>query len=183
MAALQFKAALDKAGSVDALEGQEFSAEYLPTTDPLNSTKENPYFHVAYSYATQVVILNDEGKVEKVVAAYDVGTPVNLQSVQGQIEGGVTMGLGYALTENFILDQGIVKSKFGTLGLLRSTEVPPIEIIVVEKEGRSEAAYGSKGVGEISTIPTAPAAALAYYNRDGNFRTSLPLEGTPYSRK
>ena len=147
----------------------------------MGSDKPNPISHVAYSYATQVVLLNPEGKIEKVVAAHDVGRAINPKAIEGQIEGGVTMGLGYALREDFPLEKGVPTAKFGTLGLFRSTEVPEIECIIIEKNS-SPIAYGAKGVGEIASIPTAPAVASAYYKYDGKLRCSLPLRETPYKK-
>jgi CO/xanthine dehydrogenase Mo-binding subunit len=102
--------------------------------------------------------------------------------VEAQIEGGVVMGLGYGLTEDFPLKDGVPTAKFGTLGLFRASQVPEIETILV-CGSPSDLAFGAKGVGEIVTIPTAPAVAGAYFRRDGNFRTELPLADTPYSRK
>ena len=93
------------------------------------------------------------------------------------------MGMGYALTEDFIVNNGIVESKYATLGLLRSTDRPEIEPILVQAEGRLETSYGAKGIGELCTIPTAPAIANAYRRLDGIPRRSLPLEDTPYTRK
>jgi selenium-dependent xanthine dehydrogenase len=179
-AALQLQQALSKSSLAD-LEGSEFSGEYLGKTDPMGSDKPNPISHVAYSYAAQVVLLNAEGKVQKVVAAHDVGRAINPKAIEGQIEGGVTMGLGYALRENFPLEKGVPTAKFGTLGLFRSTEVPEIEVIIIEKNS-SPIAYGAKGVGEIASIPTAPAVASAYYKHDGKHRFSLPLRETPYNK-
>ena len=72
--------------------------------------------------------------------------------------------------------------KYGTLGLFRANQIPEITPIIVEKAGLN-VACGAIGIGEITSIPTAPAIADAYYRYDGKFRTSLPLEGTPYSRK
>ena len=123
------------------------------------------------------MVLNKDGKVEKVIAAHDVGRAINPLNVEGQIEGGVVMGLGYALTEDYPLKDSIPTVKFGTLGLFRTTMVPEIESIIVEKNN-SELAYGAKGVGEITCIPTAPAVQGAYYKYDGIFRTKLPLENT-----
>lgn len=165
------------------LEGQEFYGEFDAITDPLGSPKENPISHVGYSYATQVVLLDENGKVEKVVAAYDVGQPVNLQSVEGQIEGGVIMGLGFALTEDFPVENGRVMKKFGTLGLMKAPQTPPVDVILIETgREKNPYAYGAKGVGELCLIPTSPATAHAYYRYDGVFRNSLPLKNTYYQK-
>lgn len=164
-----------------ALEGREFNGEYDCVTDPITSDKPHRVSHVAYGYATQVVLLDEAGKVKKVVAAHDVGRAINPNGVEGQIEGGVVMGMGYALTEEFTVENGAPAVKFGTIGLLRSTATPEIECRIIEKN-RAELAYGAKGVGEIVSIPTAPAIACAYWQRDGKLRTSLPLAETPYRR-
>lgn len=180
-AALDLKKDLET-HSLEELEGKEYYGEFSAKTDPIGSDKANPISHVAYGYATHVAILNDENKVAKVVAAHDVGRAINPIGVEGQIEGGVVMCLGYALTEDLPLKDGMPTAKFGTLGLFRATNTPEIESIIVEKN-EVDLAYGAKGIGEIAAIPTAPAVAGAYYRRDGKFRTSLPLEETPYSRK
>ena len=104
-------------------------------------------------------------------------------SIQGQIEGGVLMGLGYALTEDFPLKDCVPQAKYGTLGLMRSNQIPDIHAIYVEKEELLPFAYGAKGIGEIATIPTAPAAQGAYYAMDHVLRTKLPMEDTYYSKK
>lgn len=173
-----------KAGKTLAdLEGKEFHGEFSAVTDPMGSPKDYPVSHISYSYAAQVVVLDDQGKVEKVVAAYDVGTPVNLQSVEGQIEGGIVMGLGYALTEDFPVKDGYPQVKFGTLGLMRAPETPMVEVKLVQSKGEKlPYAFGAKGVGELCLIPTAPACSHAYYRFDGEFRTSLPLKGTHYKK-
>lgn len=167
--------------SLAELEGREFYGEYDCVTDPMNSSKPNPVSHVAYGYATHVVVLDGEGRVQKVATAHDVGKAINPNSVEGQIEGGVVMGLGFALTEEFPLRNGAPAVSLGTLGLMRSTQVPQIECRLIEKNS-STLAYGAKGVGEIVMIATAPAVASAYFNRDGKFRASLPLKDTPYRR-
>jgi CO/xanthine dehydrogenase Mo-binding subunit len=167
--------------SLAELEGNEYYREYDCVTDPMTSDKPNRFSHVAYGYATQVVILDEAGRVQKVVAAHDVGKAINPNGVEGQIEGGVAMGLGYALTEEFKVQNGTPVVSLGTLGMLRSTQVPEIECHIIEKNSAT-LAYGAKGVGEIVMIPTAPAAACAYFQRDGKFRFSLPLKETPYSR-
>ena len=183
MAAAELKADLDGAdGDLSALEGLEYSAEFFDPTDKLGADKPNPKSHVAYGFATHVVILDDDGRVKEVWAAHDSGKVVNPTSIQGQIEGGVLMGLGYALTEDFPLKDCVPQAKFGTLGLMRADQIPHIHAIYVEKEELLPFAYGAKGIGEIATIPTAPAAQGAYYARDHVLRTSLPMEHTFYKK-
>lgn len=164
------------------LEGREYYGEYLAKTDPLGADVPNPVSHVAYGYATQVCVLDENGIVEKIVAAHDVGKAVNPLSIEGQIEGGVVMSMGYALTEEYALKDCKPLSKYGTLGLFRAHQVPEVESIIVEKEGL-DVACGAIGIGEITSIPTAPAIAGAYYKYDGQYRTSLPLANTPYARR
>ena len=142
----------------------------------------NPVSHVAYGYAAHVVVMDESGQVVKVVAAHDVGRAVNPKACEGQIEGGVAMGLGYALTEDFVTEGGYVKTTYATLGLFRATEMPPVEVILLGKPSEGQPAFGVKGVGEIATIPTAPAAAHAQYRLDGVFRTKLPLSDTAYRK-
>lgn len=178
--ALKVKEALN-GRTLDALNGQEFYGEFSGITDKMGSTKKNPVSHVAYGFATQVVILDENGKLKKVVAAHDVGKAINPKNVEGQIEGGVVMGLGYALTEDYPLKNSVPTAKFGTLGLLRATAVPEIKAMVIEKN-TNDLSYGAKGVGEITCIPTAPAVQGAYYKFDGVFRTKLPLENTFYKK-
>ncbi len=168
--------------TLDALNGQEYYGEYFGRTDKMGADVPNPVSHVAYSYATQLIELDENGYVKRAVAAHDSGKPINPKNLEGQIEGGVTMSLGYALTEDFPLENGKAKAKYGTLGLFKSMQVPEIEIMLIDKSDPS-LAFGAKGIGEISSIPTAPAVQLAYYNYDGKFRTALPLRDTPYSRK
>ena len=171
-----------QAVSLDALNGKEYDGEYVGITDKMGSPKENPVSHIAYGYATHLIILNEAGKIEKVIAAHDVGRAINPKNVEGQIEGGVTMSLGYALTENYPLTDCTPTAKFGTLGLFKAPDVPKIETVIIEKN-HSDLAYGAKGIGEICSIPTAPAVALAYWQYDGEFRTNLPLIHTPYSNE
>ena len=183
MAAAELKADLDGAdGDLSALEGLEYSAEFFDPTDKLGSDKPNPKSHVAYGFATHVVILDDDGRVKEVWAAHDSGKVVNPTSIQGQIEGGVLMGLGYALTEDFPLKDCVPQAKYGTLGLMRSNQIPDIHAIYVEKDELLPFAYGAKGIGEIATIPTAPAVQGAYYAKDHILRTSLPMEKTYYKK-
>ena len=166
------------------LAGQEFYGEYLAKTDPLGANVPNPVSHVAYGYATQMCILDPKTKkVEKMVAAHDVGKAVNPLSCEGQIEGGVVMSMGYALRERYPIDENCKPiEKYGSLGLFRAHETPDIKAIVVDKPGLN-VACGAIGIGEITSIPTAPAIADAYFRLDGERRLTLPLHNTPYERK
>lgn len=179
-AALKLKEALENK-TLEDLNGQEFKGEYSFESDPIGSDKPNPVSHVSYAFATQVVILNSEGIIEKVVAAHDIGRAINPLSTEGQVDGGVVMSLGYALTEDFPLEEGVPQAKYGTLGLFKSTQVPEIEVKLIEKNKR-DLAFGAKGIGEIASIPAAPAVQNAYFKKDGKFRVTLPLEDTAYNK-
>ena len=181
-AAVELSAALAGGCTLADVEGVDFHAEYTGITDKLGSPKEHPVSHIAYGYATHLVELDAEGKVARVIAAHDVGRAVNPVSVEGQIEGGVVMSLGYSLTEDFPLENGRPKAVYATLGLFRANQTPPVQAVIVEKN-HDPLACGAKGIGEICSIPTPPAVQLAYYHYDGNFRTALPLEDTPYRKR
>ena len=175
------RAALEE-GGLSSLNGREFRGEYLGKTDALGADVPNPISHIAYGYATQVCVLDEDGRMQQIVAAHDVGKAVNPLSVEGQIEGGVVMSMGYALTERYPLTDCKPNVKFGTLGLFRANQIPEIVPIIVEKPGLN-VACGAIGIGEITSIPTAPAIAGEYFRYDGKRRTALPLEGTPYAQK
>lgn len=183
-AAVLLKEALAEVkGSLKKLEGREFYAEYLAKTDKFGSDLPHPKSHVAYGYATHVAVLDEKThKIDKIYAAHDVGKAINPISTEGQIEGGVVMGLGYAVREDYALKDCKPLSKFGSLGLFRADEVPDIVPIIIEKPGL-DVASGAKGIGEITSIPTAPAISDAYYRLDGEKRYSLPLDNTPYNDK
>ena len=181
IATRQMKERLDAAGALTDLEGEEFFGVYDGVTDPIGTPKENPKSHISYSYSALMAILDDNGKIAKFISANDVGHAVNPKSIEGQIEGGITMAMGFALTEELKVEQGLVKTRYGTLGLLRADQAPDIEVRIIEKKVEREA-HGAKGCGEISTIPIPPALQLAYYNLTGEFQTALPLK-SPYSRK
>lgn len=181
-AAIKLSREMQAGKTLSELEGQLFEGVYSCVTDPMGSDKKNPVSHLAYGYAVQVVIMDENKKVQRVVAVHDVGKVVNPAACKGQIEGGVLMGLGYGITEDFKMDGGYVKSKYGTLGLIRATEAPPIDVILVEKGSEDQVAFGAKGVGEISSVPTAPAAAHAAQRVDGVLRTTLPITNTFYKK-
>ena len=174
-----------KGKTLSDLVGQEFYGEYFAKTDPLGADIPNPVSHVAYGYATQMCVLDRAtGKIDTFVAAHDVGKAVNPRSCEGQIEGGVVMSMGYALREQYPIDSNCKPiEKFGELGLFRAHEIPPkIKAIVIDKPGL-DIACGAIGIGEITSIPTAPAIADAYFRLDGERRFTLPIENTPYKRK
>ena len=138
---------------------------------------ESPIIHSAFGYAAQLVIADPEsGAIERVVAAHDVGRAVNPTLCEGQVEGSVHMGLGYALTEEFPSDEmGMpTKTTLRSLGILRAKDVPPIDVILVEVP-QPRSPYGIKGVGEIGLVPTAGAVAAALHAADGQWRTTLPM--------
>ncbi|MBO4415451.1 MAG: molybdopterin-dependent oxidoreductase [Lachnospiraceae bacterium] len=169
---------------LESLKGREFYGEFLAKTDPLGANVPNPVSHIAYGYATQMCILDPKtGRIEKLVAAHDVGKAVNPLSLEGQIEGGMVMSMGYALTEQYPIDENCKPiDKYGTLGLIRAHEVPDVKAIVVDKPG-FDMAGGAIGIGEITSIPTAPAITEAYYQWNGKRIYELPVKDNPYERK
>ncbi len=140
-------------------------------------TNPNPTIHAAFGFAAQIVIADREtGVIEKVVAIHDVGRAVNPRLCEGQIEGSVHMGLGYALTEDFPSDERGFPTNMTlrSLGILRPKDVPPIEVELVEVP-QPKSAYGIKGVGEIGLVPTSGAVAAALHMVDGEWRNTLPM--------
>jgi CO/xanthine dehydrogenase Mo-binding subunit len=131
--------------------------------------------HYSYSYAAQLVVLNEDGKIEKIVAAHDAGRIVNPTLFEGQVQGAVHMGIGYALSEDLPMEGGrLVSTRFRDLGLVPIGEVPEIVVKAVEVHD-PHGPYGAKGVGEIGLVATAGALANAYFQYDGMRRYSLPL--------
>jgi xanthine dehydrogenase molybdenum-binding subunit len=170
-------------GPLESLVGREYRGEYVCDFTVAPGTKvDNPVTHMTFGYATQVVILGDDGRVERVVAAHDVGRAINPLHCAQQIEGAVHMGLGYALSEELPCTGGVPDSlKLKDLGILKATQMPEVEVILVEV-GDDVGGYGSKGVGEIGLVPTAGAVACALHAFDGIRRTSLPMRDAPAAR-
>jgi xanthine dehydrogenase molybdenum-binding subunit len=169
--------------SLEELEGREFLGEYVVdfTTKP-GENPENPKTHMTFGYATQVVILDGEGKLSRVVAAHDVGRAMNPRHCSGQIEGAIHMGLGYALSEDLPVVGGRpVSTKLRDLGILKAREMPDVDVILLEVRDKV-GAYGAKGVGEIGLVPTAGAVAGALAAFDGIRRTKLPMSDAPAAR-
>jgi len=157
--------------------GVEYEGSYLiDWTDALTDGVEHPVVHSAFGYACHLVVLDDDGGILRVVAAHDVGRAVNPQLCRGQIEGSVHMGLGYALSEDFPTDAEArpVHRTLSSLGILRARDIPPVEPILLECP-QPGAPYGVKGIGEIGSIPTAPAVAAALHAHDGAWRDRLPM--------
>ncbi|HEV2722438.1 MAG TPA: selenium-dependent xanthine dehydrogenase [Thermoanaerobaculia bacterium] len=131
--------------------------------------------HTAFGFATQLCILDENGRVDRVVAAHDVGRAINPAFCEGQIEGAVHMGLGYALTEELPCPGGMPSTfKLLEIGVLRATDTPPVDVILVE-DAEPEGPFGAKGLGEIGLVPTAAAVAGALEAFDGVRRMALPM--------
>jgi aldehyde oxidoreductase len=163
-------------GTLEQLTGRIYKGKYVCnwTCKPGAETDE-PVIHFAYGYATQVVILDENGEIKKIIAAHDAGKIMNRMLFEGQIEGALHMGMGYALTEDLPMKDGRPLSlKFNDLGIIRASEMPEMEIIGIEEKD-PVGPYGAKGIGEIGLVPTAAAIANAFYAFDGIKRTKLPL--------
>lgn len=181
-AGIKFAAALADATLAD-LAGQSFHGEHIVdfTTAP-GADVDEPVTHMAFGYATQVAVIGEDGLIKKFVAAHDVGRAINPQLCEGQIEGGVHMGLGYALSEDFPCTDSVPDSLLmRDLGILKAADTPPIEVILVEVPD-GVGGYGSKGVGEIGLVPTAGAVAGALHAHDGHWRNTLPMTDAPAAR-
>lgn len=156
------------------------SGWFNPDTTSLdeNTSFGKPY--ATYAFATQVVeveVDTETGRVEvlRIFAAHDVGRAINPQLVEGQIEGGATMGLGYGLMEEITAVNGRIKNTNFTDYLIPTAlDVPAIQSIIIE-DTEPTGPYGAKGVGEPALIPTAAAIANAVYNAIGVRIYDLPL--------
>jgi aldehyde oxidoreductase len=178
MGAGAVKAACEAARADGCRVGVDYHGEYRVDWTQKLGEVENPTIHSTFGYAAQLVSIDPEnGSIVEVVAAHDVGRAVNPTLCEGQIEGSVHMGLGYALTEDFPSDPdtGFPTAKtLRSLGILRAKDVPPITVILVESP-EPNAPYGIKGVGEIGLVPTAGAVAEALRQYDGSWRRRLPM--------
>ena len=175
--------ALSPGAQPQDLAGQEFRGDFVVDwTTPIGEGIENPVTHLAYGWATQVVILDDEGRLARVIAAQDVGRAMNPTLLEGQVEGGVHMGLGLALTEAFVTEGGVpVTATLKSQGIIPASSMPPVDVIIVE-EAQPEGPYGAKGAGEAVLVPTPAAVAGALYSFDGVRRTALPMRDSPAAR-
>ncbi len=165
-----------KYNSLPQLSGKSYTGNYTCdwTTKPGADVKEI-ITHFAYGYATQLVVLDEKGKIETVYAAHDAGKIMNPIMFEGQIEGAVHMGMGYAITEDLpMIDGQLVSTKMRDLKILRAKDMPEIVVLGVEVKD-PVGPYGAKGLGEIGLVPTAAAVANAFCDFDGVRRYSLPM--------
>jgi len=151
---------------------------WAPKTQPLGTGGD---MHFAFGFCAQAVLCEiemDTGKVHvrQVVAAHDVGRAINPLTLEGQIEGGIVMCIGYALTEHFIQEQA--KPWTGVMARYKMPSIkhtPKIISHIVE-HGTSTGPYGAKGVGELPSIPTSAAITNAIYRATGVRVRSLPVD-------
>jgi xanthine dehydrogenase molybdenum-binding subunit len=171
--------------ALEQLVGREYVGEYVLSFTTRPGTPEwvlNPTTHLTFSYATQVVILDEAGRLERVVAAHDVGRAINPRLCAEQMEGGVHMGLGYALSEHFTSTGGVPDSlALRDLGILPAKHTPTIDVILIEVPDEV-GGYGAKGVGEIGCVATAGAVASALHSFDGIRRFRLPMDDAPAAK-
>lgn len=182
-AAKKLKVDLDAGQTLADLQGRVYAADVvIDDTTPLGADVPKVKTHTAFGYATQVCVLDEKGRVAKIVAAHDVGRAVNPALCTGQIEGSIHMGLGYALTEELPCVDGMpVTHKLREIGVLRARDMPEVEVILVE-DPEPEGPFGAKGVGEIGLVPTAGAVAGALEAFDGVRRTTLPMKESPAAK-
>ena len=162
-------------------QGLEVEFRYhAPETFPLDVGGR---IHVAYGFAVQAVkvgINPETGEVKalQVVAANDAGRIINPLGFASQVEGGVIMGIGHALMEEFKVDEGVIKSdRIARYDVPRMQDLPEITSIIVESK-TSEGPFGAKGVGELVCVPTPPAITNAIYHAIG-----LRIDGLPVTKE
>jgi CO/xanthine dehydrogenase Mo-binding subunit len=161
--------------SLADLVGREYNGRFVVDWTTAHDVAGEVVSHFSYGFAVHVAELDKCGRLKAIHAAHDGGKIINPALFEGQIEGGVVMGMGYALSENLPLKDGrLTSARLSKLGLLRASDIPEIRVIGLECPD-AVGPFGAKGVGEISTIPTAPAIANAFFQVDGERRYTLPL--------
>jgi CO/xanthine dehydrogenase Mo-binding subunit len=164
------------------LAGQEFVGEL---TLELTQAMDDPALersHICFGWGAQECILDDQGRIAKMIAAHDVGRVMNRNLLEGQIEGSIHMGLGHSLTEELRVEGGYIETAtLKSQGIIPAKGMPEVETIFIE-EAQPEGPYGAKGVGEIGLVPTASAVAAAAHSYDGIWRTQLPMKDTPAAK-
>jgi len=139
------------------------------------------YQHFAFGFGTQAALVEvdlktGETKVLKVIAACDVGRVINPLALQGQVEGSISMGLGMALQENFVMRDGYIETDTLFKCKLPTVDQTPEVVTFFVEERTQDGPYGAKGVGELASIPTAPAIINAIYHAAGVRCYSLPAD-------
>lgn len=182
-AARKLREALDAGETLASLAGRVFAADVVvDDTTPLGADGGRVKTHTSYGYATQLVLLAPSGRVERVVAAHDVGRAVNPKLCEGQIEGAIHMGLGYALTEELPCVDGVpIVTSLYQLGALRAKDMPEVDVALIEAP-EPEGPFGAKGVGELGLVPTPAAVAGALRAFDGLPRHTLPMKDSPAAK-
>jgi xanthine dehydrogenase molybdenum-binding subunit len=151
---------------------------WAPKTQPLGTGGD---MHFGFSYAVHAALVSvdtetGEVAVERVVSAHDIGRAINILSLTGQIEGGIVMGIGNALTEHYIEENGVPWTRhLGQYKMPGIKHMPAMRNFIVE-DPTAEGPYGAKGVGEISSIPISPAITNAIYNAVGVRCMALPVD-------
>jgi len=179
VAGAALKAKLDAGQTLADLRGQTFRGAWVcDYTSKLGADLDKPggpKTHLTYGFATQVALLDDLGRLERMIAVHDVGRVINPVQLAGQMYGSLHMGIGYALSENFAIEGGVIGAKkMNDCGVLRAHQMPEMDIEFIE-EADPECPFGARGVGEIGLVPTAPAIAGALYQFDHVVRTRLPM--------
>lgn len=174
-AADQLKAALREAGGdLGALAGRRFTGTWE------SSAADGG--HAAYSFAAQLAVVGADGKLEEIVAAHDVGRVLQRVACEGQVEGGVHMGVGYALSEELVIDdKGVPDTRFRNFGIVKDRHMPKLTTLLLEQPDPN-GPWGARGVSELGLIPTAPAIAAAIRRFDGVWRHALPMRDTEAAR-
>ena len=170
-----------KHNTLQQLSGKIYKGNYTCdwTTKPGADVKEI-ITHFAYGYATQLVVLDEKGKIETIYAAHDAGKIMNPIMFEGQVEGAVHMGLGYALTEDLpMVDGQLLSTKMRDLKILRAKDMPEVVVLGIEVKD-PVGPYGAKGLGEIGLVPTAAAVANALCDFDGVRRYKLPMTNSSH---
>ena len=133
-----------------------------------------------YGFAAQAVVLDVEEatgaiRVRRVVSAHDVGRALNPLAAEGQIHGGIHMGLGYALAERLVVENGqVLTASFMDYAILRAEDMPELVVRLIETHD-AEGPFGAKGLGESGVIPVSAAVANAVHDAIGVRFTELPI--------
>ena len=169
-------------GSLMKAEGREPKLTYKyesPETTPLGESGDK---HFAYSFAAQAMevevdLTTGEVRIVRAIGATDVGKAINPLGLQGQVEGGLIMGIGHALTEEFILEEGQVFTDHLSRYRMPSIHHVPEEMqVIIVEDPTADGPYGGKGVGEISTMPVPPAIINGVYNACGVRLNRFPVD-------